>query len=172
MISAEAERLKTATKYDRINLQEESRSGDPKIDIAGLTDIYVNYRRDSDLNGITLYFNYSNYLNSPFIKLDDDYRPLIDTIDGTYLKLKSGESGYLDIVIQVKHKEDGALVGYTNIRLVRYQIFNISDDKPKFILRMVNKIQKDDYTQDTSEYNSCELVVNDITIQQEQLFGY
>lgn len=58
MISAESERLKTATRYDRINLSEISRSGNQKIDIAGLTDIYVNYRRDSDLAGITLYFNY------------------------------------------------------------------------------------------------------------------
>lgn len=124
----------------------------------------MNYKREDDLQGITLYFNYNNYINSPFIKIDSENNVLIDTIDQTYLKLKSGESGYLDIVIQVKYSEHGRLIGYTNLNLVRYQIFNISDDKPKFVVRIVNKIQKDDYAQGDSRTKTCSLGVDDITL--------
>lgn len=139
-ISAEASHGGKDTRYDRVNLSEVDHDGNPKISIAGLTELYVNYKRDEDLNGITLYFNYNNYLNSPFVKMNDDGDVLIDTIDSTYLKLKSGESGYLDTIIQVKHREDGILLGYTNVTLARYQIFNISDDKPKFVVRMLNRV--------------------------------
>ena len=166
ILSSEAGLKTKSTRYDRINLSETN------IDIKGLTNLYVNYKRDEDLNGITLYFNYNNYLNSPFIKFDDDYNILIDTIDSTYLKLKSGENGYLDIIIQVKHIEDNVLIGYKNLTLLRYQIFNISDDKPKFIVRKLSTIQKDEYKQNDSLVKTCDFGVNDIILNQSQLFNY
>lgn len=171
-ISAEASHVGKDTRYDRVNLSETDLDGNQKISIAGLTELYVNYKRDEDLNGITLYFNYNNYLNSPFVKMNGDGDVLIDTIDSTYLKLKSGESGYLDTIIQVKHREDGILLGYTNVTLARYQIFNISDDKPKFVVRVVNKVQRDEYKQDDSLTKTCDVGVGDILLSQNQLIPY
>lgn len=55
--------------------------------------IYVNFNKE-----MTLYFNYSNYLRSPYIKQEDG-NVLIDTIDGTYLKLKKGDNGILNVVV-------------------------------------------------------------------------
>lgn len=163
-MSAESSPVGKSTRYDRVNLSEVDQNGNPKIEIDGLDELYVNYKRDEDLNGITLYFNYNNYLNSPFIKMDEYGRVLIDTIDSTYLKLKSGESGYLDVMIQVKHREDNVVLGYTNVTLARYQIFNISDDKPKFIVRMLSKVEKDSYTVDDSLAKTCNVTVNDIVV--------
>lgn len=39
-----------------------------------------------------------NYLDTPFVKLEDN-RPVPATIDGTFLKLAAGEEGLLDIVV-------------------------------------------------------------------------
>lgn len=171
ILSSEHGGSTSATRYVRVNLSEHN-GEDRKVSIEGLTNLNVNYKREDDFSGITLYFNYNNYLNSPFIKIDEDYNVLVDTIDNTYLKLKSGESGYLDIVIQVKYSEQGRLVGYTNLNLIRYQIFNISDDKPKFVIRAVNKIQRDDYKQGDSLTRTCDVGVADILLTQSQLIPY
>ena len=57
----------------------------------------MNYRREADQT-LTLFFNYANYVNTPFIKYaDGNFK--IDTIDRTYLMLKAGESGELDIIV-------------------------------------------------------------------------
>ena len=47
---------------------------------------------------IRLFFNYYNFMNSPFIELVDG-KPTVKAIEGTYLKLDPGESGLLDIVV-------------------------------------------------------------------------
>lgn len=59
--------------------------------------VYVSYKKEEDKT-ITLYFNYMNYLDTPFIKIADN-KPVPALIDGTYLKLAAGEEGLLDIVV-------------------------------------------------------------------------
>ena len=49
--------------------------------------IYMNYKKDSD--GITLYANYQNFINSPFVKLQDN-RLYVDTVPGTFAKISPG----------------------------------------------------------------------------------
>ena len=111
------------------------------VDLTDLLKIYINYKRDSSGN-ITLYFNYYNYLNTPFVRVDKSGRVFADTVEGTYLKLMPGEEGTLDIVVQFRKYEGSLVVGCRNVVLATYAIFNVSDDKPKFIIRKVKEIEK------------------------------
>ena len=113
-----------------------------KVDLSNILKIYVNYKRSRD-GSITLYFNYYNYLNTPFVKFDEKGQLLADTIDGTYLMLGPGEEGRLDIAAQFRKYMDDRVVGILNTTLVTYAIFNVSDDKPKFIIRKIQEIAKD-----------------------------
>lgn len=101
--------------------------------------MYANYKKNSDNNTIDLYFNYFNWLDSPYIKLVGT-KQYVDTIDSTYLKLKSGEDGILDIIVQVKYFSDKKLCGYRNLKVLSYHIWNISDDKPKFVVKKAFEI--------------------------------
>ena len=107
-----------------------------------LLRIYVNYGKCDD-GGIRLYFNYMNYLNSPYLKMADN-KTYIDTMDNTYLSLKPDENGILDIVTQFRYYKGGQLYGYKNVTLASYQIYNISDDKPKFFIKRINAISRGD----------------------------
>ena len=113
-----------------------------KVDITDLLRIYINYRKAPD-GGIHLYFNYINYLNTPFVKFGDDRNVLADIIPNTYLKLAPKEEGILDIVVQFRKYEDNRVSAYKNATLLRYSIYNISDDKPKFVIRQSGGITKD-----------------------------
>lgn len=99
--------------------------------------IYVNFNKD-----MTLFFNYNNYMRSPYIRLDGNEQA-IDIIDGTYLKLKKGENGILNMVVQFKYMNGDTVYGYKNATIVSYKIYNVSDDKPKFVVSRVSSIQKD-----------------------------
>lgn len=99
--------------------------------------IYVNFNKE-----MTLYFNYSNYLRSPYIKQEDG-NVLIDTIGGTYLKLKKGDNGILNVVVQFKYMNGNTVYGYKNATLVSYRIYNLSDDKPKFLIQRISMVEKD-----------------------------
>ena len=106
-----------------------------------LFNVYVNYKKESD-GTITMFFNYYNYINTPFVKIKDN-KTAIDTREGTYLKLKSGEDGLLNIELQFKeYDEDGELYGFSNVKVATYRIFNISDDKPKVLMHKVSGIEK------------------------------
>lgn len=106
-----------------------------------LFNVYVNYKKESD-GTITMFFNYYNYINTPFVKIKDN-KTAIDTREGTYLKLKSGEDGLLNIELQFKeYDEDGELYGFSNVKVATYRIFNISDDKPKVLIHKVSGIEK------------------------------
>lgn len=100
--------------------------------IQDLLNIQVNYSKDA--NGrLTLFFNYANYINTPFVKyVDGKFK--IDTIDRTYLMLKPGEHGELDIVVQARYYVGEQLYGYRNIKMLTFRIHNLSDDKPKFYI--------------------------------------
>ena len=50
------------------------------------------------------------------------------------------ESQRLEIVVQFKQYVNDRLVGYKNVVAATYEIFNISDDKPKFVIRRLSDI--------------------------------
>lgn len=106
--------------------------------MAEILRLYVNYRKYDDEGSpkIQLYFNYMNYLNSPYLKIKDN-RTYVDVIDNTYLSLKQDEDGVLDVVAQFRYYRGGALYGYKNVKLASYQVYNISDDKPKFMIKKI-----------------------------------
>lgn len=110
-------------------------------DIGEFLKIQANYKKNPD-GGITLFFNYENYINSPFVKIKNG-RVYTDVVDGTYLRLESGETGVLDIVIQVRFYNGGKLFGYRNVKVLSYEITNLSDDKPKFMIRRIFTAEKD-----------------------------
>lgn len=104
------------------------------------TRISINYKKDQDNNSnLILYFNYYNYLNSPYKKIVDG-KMYVDTIPNTYLKLNRDETGFLDVVLQFRRETSGDIQGIKNLTVLRYQITNISDDKPKFNIRRIYKI--------------------------------
>ena len=108
--------------------------------------IYASYKRDkTNNNSLTLYFNYYNYINSPYLKIDNQHDIKLDVIDGTYLKLKSGEDGILDLVVQFRYYNGKQLIGYKNCKITSYHIYNISDDKPKFLIQKIYQAEKDSF---------------------------
>ena len=104
--------------------------------------LYFTYQKDE--SGITLMVNQSNYIQTPFVKFGDNGEILPDTIPGTYATIKNGESQNIDIIVQFKYYRDKLLCGYNNIKLATYQIINISDDKPKFLLKRLNQVKDGD----------------------------
>lgn len=108
--------------------------------------IYASYKRDrTDNDSLTLYFNYYNYINSPYLKIDNSHDIKLDIIDGTYLKLKAGENGILDLVLQFRYYNGKQLIGYKNCKITSYHIYNISDDKPKFLIQKIYQAEKDSF---------------------------
>ena len=115
-----------------------------------LSRIYVNYRKCENAGGkgIQLYFNYMNYLNSPYLCVRDG-RVYVDLVDNTYLSLKPDEDGVLDVVTQFRYYKGGTLCGYRNVKLASYRIYNISDDKPKFLIKNVDRVRRGDGSNQT-----------------------
>lgn len=109
-------------------------------DLSKILKLYVNYKKNTEDNSIKLYFNYFNWFDSPYVKIENN-KMYVDTIEGTYLKLDSGEDGLLDIVMQIRYYNGGQLYGYRNLKIASYHIWNISDDKPKFIVKKVFEIE-------------------------------
>lgn len=112
------------------------------VDLARMLKLYVNYKRNQDNGTLDLYFNYFNWFDSPYVKIVEN-KTYIDTIPGTYLKLAAGEDGTLDIIIQVKYYNGTQLYGYKNIKVLGYHIWNLSDDKPKFLIQKTYELSKD-----------------------------
>lgn len=106
-----------------------------------LLNIYVNFKKDD--GGITLYFNYQNYIDPPFVKFKGS-KYTFDVIPGTYLKLAPGEDGVLDLIIQAKYRFDRRLIyGFRNVHIASFRIYNVSDDMPKFLVYRMNELQND-----------------------------
>jgi hypothetical protein len=61
--------------------------------------------------------------------------------------------------------ENEKIVGYKNVKILTYQIFNISDDKPKFIIREVYRISKNDSI--TSDIAKYDIALNGTTLNLE-----
>lgn len=122
-------------------------------DIKDLTKIFVNYKRDTETGKIVLYFNYFNYLNTPFVKIKDN-KVYPEIIPSTFCEIMPGENKPLDIMIQFKYTNGGVLYGVKNAVLASYQIFNVSDDKPKFVIQKCGIIRKDSLIETPVPYAS------------------
>ena len=112
-----------------------------RADIADLLKLYVNYKRSDE--GIVLYFNYYNYLNTPFVKVVDG-KAYPDYIESSYCRVAPRETGYVSIVVQLKYYKNGDLAGYKNATVATYKVTNLSDDKPKFAIEEVSRLKKGD----------------------------
>lgn len=97
-------------------------------------NVFVSYDADR-----TLYFNCNNLFNTPYVfrrKTTGDTCTMY--IDSTYLKVEIGETGRLDIVLQFKvFNHNRQLIGQRTVVFASYEITNVSDDKPKFVLRKI-----------------------------------
>jgi len=77
------------SEYNRVQEMSENITTTPSVDISDIEEflkIHVNYKVDSSTHKISLYFNYHNFINSPYIKVEDS-NIKTDTIETTYLKL-------------------------------------------------------------------------------------
>lgn len=109
------------------------------LDVTKFLKMYVNYKRASD--GIHLYFNYYNYVNTPYIEIrNNKVYPVV--LPETYLHLRPGQNGSLSFVTQFKYVQSGNIMGCTNVTLAKYGVYNVSDDKPKFLVKLLKTVTK------------------------------
>lgn len=128
-----------------------------KLDLSRMLKLYVNYKKSSD--GIHLYFNYFNYIDTPYIKIVNN-RKYSDIIDDTYLHVSPGKNGIINIVVQLKYYEQHDLKGIQNVVLAKCQIYNVSDDKPKFIIKIIDIIQSNQNKTDKENPNGQLTIFN------------
>lgn len=126
--------------------------------------IYTNYVRVDDGNGdwhYDLYFNIQNLFNSPFEYISSiTNQPNVLIIPDSYLYLTGDKfkrvgdhneidekkveaikrGGTLSLYGQVKTYSDDTLSDVKTIKLFEYKVYNISDDKPKFLIDKVYDI--------------------------------
>lgn len=160
-LNINTESLSTDYEFNTIDFDVNSKTADFK----DLLNIYVNYKvgLDGDQPQITLYFNYYNYINSPFVKFGDNNNLKIDTLEGSYLKLGPNEDGLLDINAQFKAYYGTNLYGMKTAKLLTFKIFNISDDKPKFVFYKMFEIKKNSLSQSTID-NDASITINNTYI--------
>ena len=60
------------------------------------------------------------------------------TIDNTYCKILPGENSLIDVVLQFTQYLNGVLMGVTDVRVATCKIYNVSDDKPKFVIEKIS----------------------------------
>lgn len=70
--------------------------GHEVLDVKKLLKLYVNYKQASD--GIHLYFNYFNFINTPYVEIRDN-RLYPKILPETYLHLKPGQKGSVSFVV-------------------------------------------------------------------------
>lgn len=127
--------------------------------------IYANYAKNG--NKIRLLFNYMNYLDTPFTEIrNGKLYPKI--IDGSYLVLDAGQTGSLNLVAQVRYESGGQIVGIRTVVLARYEIKNISDDKPKFIIRRTGTVQPNSYGT-TGLADTRSIVAQNVSIEESDI---
>ena len=109
------------------------------------------YENSDDRNSpINLRFNNAMTGDSPFINVNAglEYKSLSTFVES--IVLKPGESGYIDIVAP-NHVQAGRTVFY-NIPLIRALATNISDNKPKFMLSLLNNNTDKRVTLESNNY--------------------
>ena len=136
-------------------------------DICDYLKVYANWRWYEDGNGvdeIELFFNVQNLFSSPYhYKMENGYYA-VEFKKNTYLRLKSGENDYLYIVLQFKYYDmNRNLVGIRDLPILTYRIYNLSDDKPKFLFVKTYEIDNSDgkYTYSTDDKPKVYIVVNE-----------
>ena len=135
------------------------------VDLAKMLKLVVNYERTSA--GIKLFFNYNNYFNSQYETTDINNKIRNYVVDGTYLSLEQDQTGFLDICLQFKYFNNGVLYGCRTAKALTYEITNVSDDKPKFIMRQIFKLteqDKDTAFIDDKPENIAKLVISNIDV--------
>lgn len=134
--------------------------------------IYTNYVRIDDGDGdfhYDLYFNIQNLFHSPFEYISsvtnqanvlilkdsylfltgDKYKKVYDGKTKSYHneidddKMNSiKQGGILTIYGQVKTYSNDVLSDVNTVKLFQYQVYNVSDDKPKFLIKRIFDITK------------------------------
>ena len=128
--------------------------------------IYTNYVRVDDGHGdwhYDLYFNVQNLFNSPFEYISSvTGQPNVLILPDSYLYLTGDkfvdkgdhneideekvrriqEGGELTLYGQVKTYSNDMLSDVRTIKLFTYKVYNVSDDKPKFLIEKVFDITK------------------------------
>lgn len=117
-------------------------------EISDYLKIYVNWRKyeqPGNDDEIELFFNYPNLFISPYSYRMANGMFSVEYKKNTYLNLKSGEDGYLYIIFQFKYYDStGSLRGIRDLPILTYHIYNVSDDKPKFIITKTYEIDNRD----------------------------
>lgn len=168
MICAEPHDPETPTMIQLDNFSSANRLAlqleDGEID--DLLKIYTNYVRKDDGHGdfhYDLYFNIQNLFNSPFEYISSiTKQPNVLIAPDSYLYLPGKkvkdmgdhneidmdkvkaiqEGGVLSIYGQAKAYSDGVLSDTKLVKLFTYRVYNVSDDKPKFLIDKVYDITK------------------------------
>ena len=119
-------------------------------EISEYLKLYVNWRKyDNEeyppQEEIELFFNFPNLFMSPYSYRTTDGTYSTEYKKNTYLRLKSGEDGYLYVIFQFKYYDmTGQLRGVRDLPILTYHIFNVSDDKPKFVITKTFEIDNRD----------------------------
>lgn len=150
-------------------------------EISEYLKLYVNWRKysndgDESQSEIELFFNLPNLFMSPYSYRTVDGTYSTEYKENTYLRLKSGEDGYLYVVFQFKYYDmAGILRGVRDLPILTYHIFNVSDDKPKFVITKTYEIDNRDgkfkYPGDNGN-SKVFIVVNSKTVPYSQLDPY
>ena len=88
-------------------------------------------------------------MNTPFVKLVDG-KVYADIVSGTYARIKPNEHEDLTVVVQFRMYAGNALVSVKNVTAATYRVHNLSDDKPKFLLRKMSGPGLEDVTLDNA----------------------
>lgn len=160
--------LDNSMDYTRLNLQLDDGEIDDSL------KIYANYVRVDDGFGdyhYDLYFNVQNLFNTPFEYISSvTGQPNALILEDSYLYLpgdkykKAGDhnevdkkkldtikqGGELVLYGQMKTYSDDKLCYVKTVKLFSYRIWNISDDKPKFLIKKTYDITKSKMQNDLS----------------------
>lgn len=119
-------------------------------EISEYLKLYVNWRKykneaHPEQEEIELFFNLPNLFMTPYSFRNKDGKYVSEYKRGTYVRIKSGEDKYLNVVFQLKHYDmTGKLCGIRDLPILTYRIFNVSDDKPKFVITKTYEIDNRD----------------------------
>lgn len=117
-------------------------------EISDYLKVYVNWRRypvEGSDDEIEMFFNFPNLFLSPYSYKTKNGEFRVEYKPNTYLRLKSGQDGYLYIVFQFKYYDStGTLCGIRDLPILTYHVYNVSDDKPKFVITKTYEIDNRD----------------------------